>query len=206
MNKLNFIFTKSSFYIDDTSNDSSKWSSQFQKDKYSALYEFGFENDLKGLTSSAFYLYRLSQKFIETLRNAPELEIAREEVKVIASDEDIEYLLSILPFAIGTEFVDSLWIQNIYQHLNEQFHTDIKSYKGTVQMYLEEKSQNLKVAQRIYFHLVENEEDSDFPFAFLATYATKDTENRIVHMPLKHALVEYKSDQEQLLNLLAHHQ
>ena len=37
-------------------------------------------------------------------------------------------------------------------------------------MYLQEKSQDLKVAKRIYFHLVENEEDADFPFAFLATY------------------------------------
>ena len=70
-------------------------------------------------------------------------------------------------------------------------------------MYLQEKSQDLKAAKRIYFHLVENEEDSEFPFAFLATYATKDIENRIVHMPLKHALIEYKNDQKQLLDLLS---
>lgn len=78
------------------------------------------------------------------------------------------------------------------------------SYKGTAQMYLQEKSQDLKAAvKRIYFHLVENEEDTDFLFAFLATYATKDVENRIVHMPLKHALIEYKNDQKQLLDLLS---
>ncbi len=31
----------------------------------------------------------------------------------------------------------------------------------------------------------------------------KDVENRIVHMPLKHALIEYKNDQKQLLDLLS---
>ncbi len=203
MNKLNFIFTKNGFHIDDTKNEKSEWALRFQKEKYSALYELGFQNDLKGLSSSAFYLYQLSSKFIEILSNASELEVAREEIKVHASDEDIEHLLSILPFAIGTEFVDANWIENIYHHLNTQFSSEIRSYKGTVQMYLQEKSQNLKVAKRIYFHLVENKEDADFPFAFLATYATKDSENRIVHMPLKHALVEYEKDQEQLLNLLS---
>ena len=203
MNKLNFIFTQNGFHIDDTTDLQSEWSSHFKNDKYSALYELGFQNDLKGLSSSAFYLYQLSSKFIESLSNTPELEVAREETKVKVSNEEINYLLSILPFAIGSEFVDADWIEDIYQHLNQQFSLEIKSYKGTVQMYLQEKSQNLKVAKRIYFHLVENNEDTDFPFAFLATYATKDSENRIVHMPLKHALVEYEKDQNQLLNLLS---
>ena len=204
MKNLNFIFTKNGFHIDETKEENtSKWAESFKKYKYSALYELGFENNLKGLTPSAFYLYQLSQKFIELLSNRPELEVAREDTKVEASNEELEYLMSIIPFAIGTEFIDEKWIQNIFQHLNSQFRWDMKSYKGTVQMYLQEKSQDLKAAKRIYFHLVENEEDPDFPFAFLATYATKDIENRIVHMPLKHALVEYKNDQEQLLNLLS---
>lgn len=204
MKQINFIFTKNGFHIDETKEENtSKWAESFKKDKYLALYELGFENNLKGLTPSAFYLYQLSLKFIELLSNRPELEVAREDTQVEASSEDLEYLMSIIPFAIGTEFIDEKWIQNIFQHLNSQFRWDMKSYKGTVQMYLQEKSQDLKVAKRIYFHLVENEEDADFPFAFLATYATKDKENRIVHMPLKHALVEYKNDQEQLLNLLS---
>ena len=204
MKDLNFIFTKNGFHLDETKEENtSSWAILFKKYKYSALYELGFENNLKGLTPSAFYLYQLSQKFIELLSNRPELEVAREDTKVEASSEDLEYLMSIIPFAIGTEFIDEKWIQAIFQHLNSQFKWDMKSYKGTVQMYLQEKSQDLKAAKRIYFHLVENEEDPDFPFAFLATYATKDKENRIVHMPLKHALVEYKNDQEQLLNLLS---
>ena len=201
MDQLNFIFTKNSFHIDEAKD--SAWAELFKENKYTALYELGFKNNLKGLTPSAFYLYQLSQKFIEVLSRSPELEVAREETIIDLSSDDLDYLMSMIPFAIGTEYINERWIKNIIKHLNEQFKKDMTSYKGTAQMYLQEKSQDLKAAKRIYFHLVENEEDSEFPFAFLATYATKDIENRIVHMPLKHALIEYKNDQKQLLDLLS---
>lgn len=201
MDQLNFIFTKNSFHIDEAKD--SAWAELFKENKYAALYELGFKNNLKGLTPSAFYLYQLSQKFIEVLSRSPELEVAREETIIELSDDDLDYLMAMIPFAIGTEYINERWINNIIKHLNEQFKKDMTSYKGTAQMYLQEKSQDLKAAKRIYFHLVENEEDTDFPFAFLATYATKDVENRIVHMPLKHALIEYKNDQKQLLDLLS---
>lgn len=137
MKQINFIFTKNGFHIDETKEENtSKCAESFKKYKYSALYELGFENNLKGLTPSAFYLYQLSLKFIELLSNRPELEVAREDTKVEASNEDLEYLMSIIPFAIGTEYIDEKWIQNIFQHLNSQFRWDMKSYKGTVQMYL----------------------------------------------------------------------
>mgnify|MGYP000196465704 CR=1 FL=1 len=156
MKQINFIFTKNGFHIDETKEENtSKWAEEFKKDKYLALYELGFENNLKGLTPSAFYLYQLSLKFIELLSNRPELEVAREDTKVEASNEDLEYLMSIIPFAIGTEYINERWIKNNIKHLNEQFKKDMTSYKGTAQMYLQEKSQDLKAAKRIYFHLVE---------------------------------------------------
>ena len=77
MDHLNFIFTKNGFHIDEV-NDSA-WAELFKENKYAALYELGFKNNLKGLTASAFYLYQLSQKFIEVLSHSPELEVAREE-------------------------------------------------------------------------------------------------------------------------------
>ena len=69
-------------------------------------------------------------------------------------------------------------------------------------MYLTEKNQDLRVPERIFFHLVENKED-ELPFAFLATYATRDEEGKVKHMPLKYALTEYKGRREKLLELLS---
>ena len=59
-----------------------------------------------------------------------------------------------------------------------------------------------QVAERIFFHLVESKED-DHPFAFLATYATKDTHDKVRHMPLAYALTEYQADRGKLLQLLS---
>lgn len=94
MKQINFIFTKNGFHIDETKEENtSSWAILFKKYKYSALYELGFENNLKGLTPSAFYLYQLSQKFVELLSNRSELEVAREDTKVEASNEECPLFL-----------------------------------------------------------------------------------------------------------------
>lgn len=64
------------------------------------------------------------------------------------------------------------------------FAEEISVYNGTVALYLAGKSQNLRAPERIFFHLVENRE-GDYPFAFLATYATKGENDKVRHMPLR---------------------
>lgn len=61
----------------------------------------------------------------------------------------------------------------------------------------------MSVPERIFFHLVENQEDEDYPFAFLATYGTKLANGKVKHVPLKYALTEYAHSNEQLLALLS---
>ena len=78
-----------------------------------------------------------------------------------------------------------------------------RDYDGTVEMYLTEKNQKLRVPERVFFHLVENKKDPDYPFAFLATYATKGENGKIRHVPLKYALTEYQNERSKLLTLLA---
>ena len=69
-----------------------------------------------------------------------------------------------------------------------------------VALYLEEKNQKLHVPERIFFHIVESK-DVDYPFAFMATYASMQENGRVSHMPLKYALTEYQHDRERLLKL-----
>ena len=65
------------------------------------------------------------------------------------------------------------WLKNAFEKLQSVFAEEIAAYKGTVALYLAEKSQSLRVPERIFFHLVESGE-GEYPFAFLATYATRD--------------------------------
>ena len=95
------------------------------------------------------------------------------------------------------------WIKNVFERLTDIFRKEIAEYSGTVEMYLTEKNQDLHVPERIFFHLVENKDDSEFPFAFLATYATRGEDGRVRHVPLQYALTEYKGQREKLLELLS---
>lgn len=206
LSALQFLFTEDSFLVDDVeltkSASVTKYWKAFKEDKYHALYEIGFQ-ELRRLSLSASFLHMVSESFLDELLRHAELEIARDQIGVEVSEDVAVKLMKAVPFAIGSEHINEGWLQRIYDQLTAVFAEEIRSYEGSVQMYLAEKSQQLQVAQRIFFHLVDHPEDHNYPFAFVATYATKDEAGHIRHMPLKHALVEYQNDRVKLLNLLS---
>ena len=207
--KLSVLFTGTGFRVDKTGPDpedayEAKLKERMLEDPWAALYGMGFEErgPRKEAASLAF-LRRLSEEFVRTLTDLPELEIAREEVEVLPPEETVEDLLRAVPFAIGTEHITGAWIRGIFDRLREVYAREIREYEGTVQLYLTEKSQQLRVPERVFFHLVENRKDEEgYPFAFLATYATRDENRAVRHMPLSYALEEYKHDRDKLVALL----
>ena len=175
----------------------------YKSDKYHFLYELGFLHDMPTLSPGMQFLVELSSRFVHKLSRMPELEVAREETKVQFESDEADELIGRVPYVIGAEFVDEVWIHLQISRLNAVFAQEIASYEGSVRTYLEKKTQNLKVAERIYFHFVENPEDKMYPFAFLVTYATRDKQKRVRHLPLKNALVEYGGRRDLLLALLS---
>lgn len=202
LRNMEVIFTEESFVMDDMTEDSKTYQ-LYKSDKYHFLYELGFLHDTSSLSPGMQFLVELSSRFVHKLSRMPELEVAREETKVQFESDEADELIGRVPYVIGSEFVDEVWINAQIAMLNAVFAQEIRSYDGNVRTYLEKKSQNLKVAERIYFHLVENPEDKEFPFAFLVTYATRDSQKRIRHLPLKNALVEYGGRRDLLLALLS---
>ena len=208
--RLGILFTKSGFRVDRTGAEpedayEANLKKRMLEDPYGTLYAIGFEERGSARREAAplAYLRRVAEEFIRTLTDIPELEIAREDVEVSPSEAAIEDLLLAVPFGIGTEYIDPQWIRRIFDRLREVYAREIREYAGTVQLYLTEKSQQLRVPERIFFHLVENRKDEDgFPFAFLATYATRDENNIVRHMPLSYALEEYKHERQKLVTLL----
>ena len=193
--KQAFIFTRDGFYPDYVGE-------QEAQDPMELLYHISLTEDPARLTVSGYFLYLLSTAFFRELTEIPELEMARDEVEVKLSEDRMEELLAATPYAIGTEYVNKNWINKQFSGLLQIYRREIKAYSGTVAMYLEERNQNLHVPERIFLHLVENK-DVDYPFAFLATYASRQADGSIRHMPLQYALTEYRSDKEKLLALLS---
>jgi len=174
---------------------------QWKEDRWAQLYHLGMGERPSGLSPSALYLDMVVEAFFRVLTSLPELELVRERVRIPLSEEDTTRLLRAVPFVIGSEYIDRPWLEQAFEHLKQVFCREIKSYSGTVNFYLAEQSQRLRVPERVFFHLVENK-DVEYPFAFLATYATRGQNGQVTHMPLQYALTEYGSDRGKLLELL----
>ncbi|MBR0312774.1 MAG: DEAD/DEAH box helicase [Oscillospiraceae bacterium] len=176
--------------------------SRFEEDRFAALYSMGLQGGAETAGASAAFLTLLSDTFFKRLTDLPDLELLRENARAALSEQDIESLLRAVPFALGAEHITEKWLQRQCDGLNEVFAREMGAYSGTVALYLAERSQNLRVPERVFFHLVENKDD-EYPFAFLATYATRDEKGTVRHMPLQYALTEYRTQREKLLELLS---
>lgn len=198
--KLNFYFTEEDFYPDVKNSDDCDLLHEYEKDRFHTLYKRGFGPKPRK-SASEDYLWRIFRSFLNNLTSIPGLELERENAQVEIPEAEMDQLILSVPFVIGFENVNEDWINNIIQKLQEIYTSEIKDYNGTVKLYLEEKNQNLRVPERVFFHLVENKDDL-YPFAFLATYATKDKNGRTKHVPLSYALKEYQGENEKLIHLL----
>ncbi|NLX90171.1 MAG: DEAD/DEAH box helicase [Firmicutes bacterium] len=176
---------------------------QYLNNRYKMLFYFGFVDDAKNMSPSISFLHKLAAKFIARLSQNPDLEYTREQTIIAPTNDDILDILRSVPFAVGIEFINANWIQNIYRNLSGVFAAEIAAYPGSVADFLRDHNSRINVAGRVFFHLVENK-SAEYPFAFLATYSTGDLHAKTaVHMPLKNALLEYKGQNEMLLKLLS---
>ena len=89
-----------------------------------------------------------------------------------------------------------------FQNWKQFFKVRSETIKVQWQCIWQREIQSLHVPERIFLHLVESKND-DAPFAFIATYASRQSDGSVQHMPLQYALTEYRDDREKLLTLLS---
>lgn len=211
--KLNFIIDETGFTvempdadIEGADNGLRYWLDRFADDKYRALYDMGFGVKPACLGVTGNFLYMLSDVFGRQLLRQPDIELSKENTSLEIEEEEIDRLLNSVPFAPGTEYIDEVWIVRVMERLLEQFGREMRDFDGTVSMYISGKSQQLIVPERVFFHLVENNQEGTaqkYPFAFIATYSTRLKGNKISHKPLMYAMTEFRNDREKLLVLLS---
>lgn len=162
----------------------------------------GFSDSQVPLSSSLDYWRRISGAFAKKLYQTPDLEDLRHRVKIPIAAEELESHLTRAPMMTGAEYLTPELLETLWTGLNNAFSLAIQSYEGSVEDFIRAYSPNVHLVGRIFFHLVENKSD-EYPFAFMATYATRlNRQGKSKHLPLKHALEEYGNDDEKLLELL----
>ncbi|MCR4909598.1 MAG: DEAD/DEAH box helicase [Lachnospiraceae bacterium] len=180
------------------------WYGKFKEDRVRSLYNLGFEEKPEWLDAAGAFLYRISELFQTWLLRQPDIELLRDKLHFSIDEDLMEQVLSSVPFAPGTEYIDEDWVNGIFDALNGVYAEETAGFKGSIAMYLAEKCQSLRMPERVFFHLVENSlEEEGYPFAFLATYCTRVKGGRVSHKPLQYALTEYKNDREKLMVLLS---
>ena len=66
------------------------------------------------------------------------------------SKEASEKLLQAVSFVIGSEYISKDWIENVFRKLWGIYVKEIFAYGGTVEMYLTERNQKLRVPERVF--------------------------------------------------------
>ena len=176
---------------------------QFQKNPLAALFHLGVVKT-GDFDPSVNFWKEFASNYIEKIRLEPDLESKRHKVDTSVDSFYFTNTLAQLPFMQGAEYITPSILQNYWEELDLFFKNEIKKYKGSVESYFHKFAPDVHLIGRIFFHLVENKKSEEFPFAFLATYASGTGEkNSSQHRPLKYALVEYEDQQKKMLELLS---
>lgn len=169
------------------------------------LLELGARDaDESALDPTLVYFRAFARQFMHALCAIPELEAVRERVEVpLPSLLELEVLAAAVPPMFGAEYLTSEVLANIWGSFLTAFRAAIAAHEGTVQNWLAERSTSWSVLGRVCFHLAENKNDEDAPFAFLGTFTHRSAgATKVQHLPLARALEAYREEKEKLLSLL----
>ena len=206
------IYTETGYIVDHVDAKSEK---NFDEDYHLEFYKDFSTNPSKALYEHAFldrdkyepcvqFLMDVAKVAINDISGNPDVNITR--IAPMPSTEKLLPLLRQVPYVTGCEFVNINWLMSAYFEITSVFNAEFAAYADSLEDYFKSKNSQLNVAGRVYFHLVENK-DETYPFAFLATYSEADKEN-VKHVPLKNAMKTTSKKgtqnlQEKLLGLLS---
>ena len=127
-----------------------------------------------------------------------------DSIEPFTATEIIPLLLSAPPMR-GAEYLSAKVLQEIRTELDDWVCKEIQKV-GNLDTFLSKKAPRWHQVGRVCFHLAENKNDPDYPFAFMATYAPElSKQGRVHHQPLSHALQEYAGakNKKALIRLLS---
>lgn len=107
-------------------------------------------------------------------------------------DSHLMQLFLSLPPMHGAEYLSVRSLSSIWSELNSWIYEQVAGAEGGLSSFLEKHAAHWQQVGRVCFHLAENRQDTDYPFAFLATYAPGfSSGNKVRYQPLGNALQEY---------------
>ena len=190
---IHVFFTKQSFELKSTnvaalSAGEAYLYELFSKSKGDFLLELAFsEND--ELSESMTFLKHISQEYVKAVFNDSNFLFLDIPIEMGLTNSVIDNIVENVPYVLGSQYVDSTWVRDQVDLLNRSYVLACTSSGDSPRAFFARRSRNIVIPSRVYFHLVENKQRDNYPFAFLATY-TVLINGKATHAPLKNALRE----------------
>jgi non-specific serine/threonine protein kinase len=150
--------------------------------------------DLKGaLPPSLAFARTFAQRYFTQLCHLAEPQAVSDDPLVAPpDDEELGAIVLNAPPMKGFEYLDASALKHAWLDLDSQVRAQVAAHARGLRHYLQHKNPEWQLVGRITFRLAENKRDEEYPFAFLATYASGITEHgESNHVPLSRALQEY---------------
>ncbi len=110
-------------------------------------------------------------------------------------NEELQNVIDHAPFMRGVEYLTVEALKSIWNGMTDILRKELQNFSGNLQGYLNQYNPRWNLVGRICFHLAENKNNDEKPFAFLATYTTQLSQAATTqHLPLKRALQDYAGE------------
>lgn len=132
-------------------------------------------------------------RYLTDLCHAPEVSGTSElPVMPTPGTEELSAMALAAPPMRGLEYLTADCLAQWWLELDSLVREQVRASGLSVRDYLHELNPLWRTVGRVTFHLAENKRDPEYPFAFLATYATRlSAQGKPQHLPLNRALDEY---------------
>ncbi len=153
------------------------------------------------------YWKDFARLYLSLFASTPDLEkrdLKVNPVQIEIHPVDLNRLLATVPLMKGAEYVNVESLSKLWSELEQALHLEIFNSGKSISEYFAKRHSSINLLGRVCFHLAENKNSVETPFAFLATYAHQvSKEGNTQHIPLSRALEEYSGSKNLLLRLFS---
>ncbi len=130
---------------------------------------------------------RLYLSLFAATPNLEKRDLKSDPVKFDLLPDDFNRFLAMVPPMKGAEYVDVVALARLWNEIGSALHSDILNSGKEISEYFTNRHSSLNLLGRVCFHLAENKNSTDAPFAFLATYARQmSKEGKPQHRSIRH--------------------
>ena len=162
----------------------------FDADWREALFTLAAERIDTHETPALRFWQEISERHLTALCHLPEHE-TNIQVEPPTAADCAGWILSAPPMH-GGEYLSEDSLQGVWSHLDAWVREAVGTTTGGLPAFLRARAPSWHQVGRVCFHLAENRNDQERPFAFMATYASGfGASGRVKHLPLRRALQQY---------------